>query len=73
MKEYDRAELLHLVTLCEWLDVEIDPAFMAEVRSLNSDIWNYVNNESLSEEELRARIERIVKWAEEIRRGLHSR
>lgn len=72
-KEYDKADLLRLVKQCEWLDVEIDPAFMAEVRSLNSDIWSYVNNESLTEEELRARIEEIVKWAEEIRRGISDR
>jgi len=47
--------------------------FMAEVRSLNSDIWSYANNESLTEEKLRARIGEIIKWAEEIRRGLHDR
>lgn len=72
-KEYDKADLLRLVKQCEWLGVEIDPAFWAEVRSLNSDIWRYVSDESLTEEELRLRIERIVKWAEEVRRGLYSR
>jgi len=44
--------------------------FIAEVQSLESDMQDFVKNESLNEDELRERIEKVVKWAKEIRQGL---
>jgi hypothetical protein len=70
-KEYDKADLLTLFHLCQYYDVEIDdPMFIAEVQRLESDMQNFVKDESLNEDELRDRIEKVVKWAKEIRQRL---
>jgi hypothetical protein len=71
LKEYDKADLLTLLHLSQYYNVEIDdPMFIAEVQSLESDMQNFVKDESLNEDELRERIEKVVKWAKEIRQGL---
>ncbi len=70
-KEYDEADLLTLFHLCQYYNVEIDDLmFIAEVQSLESDIQDFVKDESLDEDELRERIEKVVTWAKEIRQGL---
>ena len=70
-KEYDKADLLTLLHLSQYYNVEIDdPMFIAEVQSLESDMQNFVKDESLNEDELRERIEKVVKWAKEIRQRL---
>ena len=70
-KEYDKADLLTLLHLSQYYNVEIDdPMFIAEVQSLESDMQDFVKNESPNEDELRERIEKVVKWAKEIRQGL---
>ena len=70
-KEYDKADLLTLLHLSQYYNVEIDdPMFIAEVQSLESDMQDFVKNESPNEDELRERIEKVVKWAKEIRQRL---
>jgi hypothetical protein len=72
-KEYDKADLLTLFHLCQYYNVEIDdPMFIAEVQSLESDIQNFVKDESLNEDDLRHRIEALREWATEMRRRMRG-
>ena len=72
-KEYDKADLLTLFHLCQYYDVEIDdPMFIAEVQSLESDMQDFVKNESLKEDDLRRRIQALRDWATEVRNRIRG-